>query len=303
MKPGTLFVTAVVLCLFSLGCTGEECKHVPAVDVSFNPAIITHTRSVQGTYPQTAPFEVWAYYLPKGKKWSSHADEALQLTTKHRVEYMGSEWLPIPALKWPGNHNVTFMASSPQGIEASFSQEKGISIRQFDASSGIMPLFTESIADCEMYNTQGCIALPFMHSLSKVEFEVRSVSITDSVIKLKSLYIDNLMYKGDFHSLPTPRWETESSTMCVEFCRNEMKVGRVSTSVGYRFLMGQPVNHQVVLVVDILDKQGNLIIKDRKIETTLIRGEWHPGKYYPYTLNLTTSSVSLEPDVLDRFDI
>lgn len=289
--------------LFSLGCTEEEGIGMTAIDISFSPAIITNTRVSEGTYPQDMPFDVWAFYLPKGKKWSDHHKDAQSFTDKHQVQNDNKEWLPIPALKWPGNSNVTFMALSPQNLDAYYSNEKGIVIPHFDASSGVLPLYTAPVIDCNVYNTHGCVALPFVHALSKIELEARSVAFTDSVIKLKSLFVEEIKYKGDFHSLPTPNWIPDEDTMRVTFCQREIQVGRVAVSVGCQMLMGQYGNYPLVLVIDILDKDGNILIKDRCLETTLVSNGWNPGKYYKYTLNLTSSSASLEADVLDRFKL
>ena len=303
MKTIYRYITTLLLMLFSIGCTEEEGIEMTAVDISFSPAIIANTRALEGTYPQDTPFDVWAYYLPKGQKWSDHHKEAESFTDKHHVQYSSNGWLPTPALKWPGNGDVTFMASSPQNLGAHYSNEKGITIPHFDASSGVWPLFTEPVADCNVYNTHGCVALPFVHALSKIEFEARSVAFTDSIIRLKHLFVDEIKYKGSFHSLPAPNWIPDGDTMRVAFCQRAMQIGRVAAPVGYQMLMGQYGSYPVVIVVDILDKEGNTLVEDRNIEASLVTNGWHPGKYYKYTLNLTTSEVTIETDVFDRFSI
>ena len=303
MKTIYLHISGLFLLLFSTGCTEEKGIEMTAIDISFSPAIVAHTRALEGIYPPNTPFDVWGYYLPKGKKWSDYCQEAQSFIDKYAVQCSNNEWLPTPALKWPGKDDVTFIASSPQSIGAHCSNEKGITIQDFDASSGILPLFTEPVADCNVYNTQGCVALPFVHALSKVEFEARSVASADSVIKLKHLYLDELKYKGNFRSLPTPNWDLDIPTMRVDFCQKEIMIERVAVSVGNQMLMGQDGNHPLVLVVDILDKDGNIIMENRKMETYLISSGWYPGKYYKYILNLTTSSATIEADVLERFNI
>lgn len=303
MKTKYPYIAIMFLLLFSFGCTKEEGIQMTAIDMSFSPAIISNTRASEGTYPQDTPFDVWAYYLPQGKKWSNHHQDAQSLTNKHQVQYSSNEWLPTPAMKWPGKDDVTFMASSPQNIDAHCFSEKGITIQNFDAGSGVLPLFTEPVADCNVYNTHGCVALPFIHALSKIELEARSVDYTDSIIRLKHLFVDEIKYKGSFHSLPTPNWIPDEETMRVSFCQKEILVGRVAVPVGYRMLMGQYGNYPVVLVVDILDKEGNTVVEDRKIKASLVSDGWYPGKYYKYTLNLTTVSVTIETDILERFNI
>ena len=85
MKTIYRYITTLLLMLFSIGCTEEDGIEMTAVDISFSPAIIANTRALEGTYPQDTPFDVWAYYLPKGQKWSDHHKEAESFTDKHHV--------------------------------------------------------------------------------------------------------------------------------------------------------------------------------------------------------------------------
>ena len=296
-------IAAFFLLLFLVACTKEQSVHIPVFDISFSPAIISSTRAADAGYPIGEPFEVWAYSLPKGKKWSSCYSDATQLAAKHKVIYNGEEWLPTPSLRWPANYDITFFASSPQSVDFGFTKERGVTIENFDATSALLPLFTEPVADCDAYKTQGYIALPFKHALSKVEFEVRSVIVSDSIIKLKSLCLDNITYKGNFSSQPFPSWEPLDNGMSVEFCGKETIVDRVATHVGSLMLMGQTINHKAALVVDILDMAGNIIVHDRKIETPLITDEWHAGKYYKYIIDLTTAEASFDTHMFERFNL
>lgn len=300
MKTALIHFLMLALSFSLVACTDEEKGAAPDVPISFSPAINASTRATQSVYPSDTPFTVWAYTLPEGKAWSSFSAEALQYACASRVEFNGENWLPAPSMEWPGRENVTFFAFSPDGMNAGFTKEYGVTVNGFDATSGLLPMFTEPVADCTAYNTQGCIAMTFVHALSKVEFEVRSVA--DSTIVLKSLSMDDIKYIGDFSSLPSPQWKTDNRTMSVEFCKDNYVVGRVAKPVGNLMLMGQKINSKAILVVDILDKEGNVVVKDRRIESPVFVDKWIPGKYYRYTLNLTTSSVYSDSEVLRRFD-
>lgn len=301
MKTLTKCLAALLLLFLPFACTEEERGVAPAVELSFSPAINASTRSVEGVYPADEPFEVWAFALPEGKHWNTDAATAATLAAGCSVEFNGEEWVPVPAVEWPRGNSLTCFAVAPKGIASGFSLRDGVMIEDFDATSGIHPMFAGPIADCTAYNTQGCIALPFVHALSKVEFCVRSVS--DSTIIVKSLTLDNVKHRGCFTSLPIPHWEPDDEAMRVEFCGEPVVAGRVTKSVGVQMLMGQRINCNVELIVDVLDKDGNMVEQERRIEVPGFMDLWSAGKYNKYVLNLTASSAYTDSDVLKRFDI
>jgi hypothetical protein len=301
MKTLTRSLAALFFSLFLLACTDEERAVWPAVELSFSPAINASTRSVEGVYPADEPFEVWAFALPEGKLWNTDAAAAATLAAGSSVEFNGECWVPVPALEWLRGKSLTCFAVAPKGIASGFSLRDGVMIEDFDATSGIHPMFAGPVADCTAYNTQGCIALPFVHALSKVEFCVRSVS--DSTIIVKSLTLDNVKHRGCFASLPIPHWEPDDEAMRVEFCGETVVAGRVAKSVGVQMLMGQRIDSKVVLLVDVIDKKGDMVEQGRRIEVPVFVDLWSTGKYNRYVLNLTASSAYTDSDVLKRFDI
>ena len=301
MKTLTRSLAALFFSLFLLACTDEERAVWPAVELSFSPAINASTRALEGVYPADEPFEVWAFALPEGKHWNTDAAAAATLAAGSSVEFNGEEWVPVPAVEWPRENNLTCFAVAPGGIASGFSLGDGVMIEDFDATSGIHPMFAGPVADCTAYNTQGCIALPFVHALSKVEFCVRSVS--DSTIIVKSLTVDGVKYKGCFASLPFPHWEPDDEAMRVEFCGEPVVAGRVAKSVGVQMLMGQRIDSKVVLLVDVIDKKGDIVELGRRIEVPVFVDLWSAGKYNRYVLNLTASSAYPDSEVLKRFDV
>lgn len=301
MKILSRRLVALLFSFLLLACTKDDREVGPAMELSFNPAINASTRAVEGVYPVDEPFLVWVFALSGGKRWDDSATNAEPLATGCSVEFNGERWVPVPALECQATSSLTCFAIAPQGIASDFSLEKGVTIKDFDVTSGILPLFAGPIADYNVYNTQGCIALPFVHALSKVEFCVRSVS--DSTIIVKSLTLDNVKYKGSFESLPTPHWSAGDETMCVEFCSEPVVPGRVATPVGALMLMGQNISGRAVLLVDVLDKEGNTVVQGRTIEAPEFADTWSAGKYKRYILNLTASSAYPDSEVLKRFDI
>ena len=45
---------------------------------------------------------------------------------------------------------------------------------------------------------------------------------------------------------------------------------------------------------------GNIMIADREIETVTLTENWKVGKYYSYTLNVYSDSVTFTTDILDN---
>lgn len=301
MKTLSKCLVTLLLLFLAFACTEEEKAEAPAVELSFSPAINASTRAVEGVYPADKPFTVWTFTLPEGKYWNVNAALAAPLAEDRCVEFNGRNWVPVPALEWPQENSLTCFAVAPRGIASGFSLRDGVTIENFDATSGIHPMFAGPIADCAAYNTQGRIVLPFVHALSKVEFCVRSVS--DSTIIVKSLTLGNVKYKGSFASLPIPHWELDNECMCVEFCSEPVVAGRVAKSVGAKMLMGQRMDCKVVLLVDVIDKEGNTVVQERRIEVPGFEDLWSAGKYVKYVLNLTASSAYTDSEVLKRFDI
>ena len=59
----------------------------------------------------------------------------------------------------------------------------------------------------------------------------------------------------------------------------------------------------VELLVDVIDKKGDIVEQGRRIEVPGFMDLWSAVKYNKYVLNLTASSAYTNSDVLKRFDI
>ena len=54
--------------------------------------------------------------------------------------------------------------------------------------------------------------------------------------------------------------------------------GRVAKSVGVQMLMGQRIYSKVVLLVDVIDKKGDIVELGRRIEVPVFVDLWSSGK-------------------------
>ena len=285
-----------------VSCKEETAEYLPSYNVSFSPVVTANTRAQSGQYPQEVPFGVWIYSLPQKHKWEKNSAQATPLLENSIVTYNNGEWTNTPVLVWPKKQNLTVFAYSPLEVNASYSKQKGLEINNLDVTDGVYPLFTNPIADCSSKYCGGCIALPFVPSLSKVEFRVRSMAQMDSLLCLRSLTIDKIHYKGTFQSLPQASWTPANETMKLEFCSGCVMIENTSQTIGTQMVLPQAVSQPVELVVDVYNKDGVLIDEGRKITSRLIECNWNVGKYYTYTLNLTTDSVTFTTDIFDNYD-
>lgn len=298
MKHGKLYSTLAIL-LALVSCTNDEKEYMAPADISFSPAIAAATRSTESIYPQDTPFGVWAYSLQRNKKWESNAQTAATVLDDAIVTYADGVWRPTPSTEWPGNDRLTFFAYSPYGLGATFTPEYGIEFHGYDVTSGITPMFTEPIADCDKRLTNGCIPFTFIQTLADVEFMVRHVAPVDYKVYVKSITIDNISLQGNFNSLPTAAWQLTGDAQTIEFCDALTEVGISSQTAGTRTMLPQTPGRPVKVVVDIYNDRGGVTALDRELVTDTLKEPWGVGKYYIYNLVISPDEVTFNTDVID----
>lgn len=300
MKRKYIHMVLMLIFLSVISCTEENSEYFPQLYVSYTPAVTASTRAPAGEYPQDTPFGVWIYSLHEKKTWESNKHEATLLASNSIVRYTDGGWTNTPPIEWLGNQHLTVFAYSPYEIDADYSSNKGITIENFDITEGIHPLFANSAVDCTSERNGGCIAIPFIPTLAKVEFRVRSMAQADSILCLRSLTMDDMYYKGRFQSFPRAKWTPTDDTLTLEFCNNSMMIESSSETVGSQMVLPQRVWQPVTLIVDIYDREGNLLVPGRKIVSRQMDSNWNVGKYYSYTLNVTTNAVTFTTDILEN---
>lgn len=286
------------LLLFLLvSCTNDDKDFVGNVSVTFNPAVQAKTR-VSGIYPTDVPFGVWACELRNGS-WEDNRANSVIFMDDVQTSYDGNTWQPLSPYYWKGNAKFTFMGYSPYGCGAVFSSENGITFENYDVTSGVELLFTAPVADFNYRTAGSCVPLTFIHALAEVEFCVRSMAAEDSIIRVKSLVVDGVAYKGNFRSLPQPAWDVTNDAMSLQFCNSETEVPESTLCVGAHTVVPQNISFSASLLVDIYDKEGNLLVADRTITSHPMDAVWGVGKYYAYTLNVTSNDVSFTTDFIE----
>ena len=294
----TLFVALLALS----ACTKDEKKYEysPDMNITFSPAVTVATRAMSAAYPVDMPFGIWAYRLPYNQKWDNATSEPALLLENSRVTCLNDIWQPEPSIKWPGNEKLTFFAYAPYDANMTFSRERGVEFNDFDATSGIIPMYTSPITDCDKELTNGCVALPFIQTLTKVEFKVcSSIANVGFRIFLKSMVIDNIAQRGSFNSLPEPVWGNLGDKRSLELCSECMEVGMSLKTVGFWMLLPQSPKSAIKMIVDIYDDKGELYAEDFELTTDVIKDTWGVGKYYTYNIVLSDHGATFTTDIFD----
>lgn len=290
----------VLLLLVVLSCTHEEDKECHEVFISFNPVIQNNTRAVsRNAYPVEDSFGVWAYSLPTSCLWERDSSSSTLFMDNETVSYYSGSWLPSVNYRWTSDTALTFFAYSPAWIHASFSLKNGITIADYDMNKEIDIMFTRPVADNTNLFNDGCVSLLFVSPFSQVSINVCSRVLLGCTLHLKKIYIDEVAYKGTFHSQPIERWiTTDDKTSCILF-DGDVEVGKDYIDIGTFNMMPQCLNQPIKLVVDIYDQYGELMIADRTLDSSVIAKPWKVGKSYHYSLQVYTDNVTFITDILD----
>ena len=302
MRYNIAYILLVAL-LTLTACTNDEKEYdySPDLNITFSPAVTVSTRAMSATYPEDVPFGIWAYRLPHNQKWSTATSEPALLLDNSYVTCSDNIWQPEPSIMWPGNDKLTFFAYAPYDADMTFTKERGVEFNDFDATSGLIPMYTNPITDCDKELTNGCVALPFIQTLSKVEFKVcSSIAHVGFRMFLKSLVIDNIAQRGSFNSLPEPKWGNLGDKTSLELCNDSIEVGMSLKTVGFRMLLSQAPNSTIKFIVDIYDDKGELYAEDFELTTDIIKDTWGVGKYYTYNIVLSNHDATFTTDIFDN---
>ena len=218
MKKRTHILALLLTMLTTLSCTNDVNETLYEASLSFNPALINHTRSNTQGYPLDKPFAVWAYTLPTDKRWAKDSMTADLYLSKEVITYKGGCWQPFIPFIWASNRLLTVAACSPVEAVTNYTRERGISIYDYDINTdGSDLLFTRTQPDIDNRFNNGCISLPFISTFTKLEFRVRATTHHNRNVRLKSIYMDSVAHKGTFYSLPEECWETTNDRVKMEF--------------------------------------------------------------------------------------
>lgn len=289
-----------VLCAMAMFCvacndTGEE--YGETVQLSFSPAVMANTRTAAGIYPQDIPFGVWAS--------CAEGESDVFFMSDVQVSYSAAGWLPAVPYMWESDLPHTFYACSPWDCGAVCTAENGIMLDGYNTrhNDDIDFMFTYPVENRTKDNTRGCVPLPFVRALAKVEFKLRSTASDEVTIILRSLKAGDIVCEGDFRSLPSPHWVLGTETVEPEFCKEAVTLTRSGVLLDAMMLMPQAVNSPVAAIVDIYNADGTVRAADVALETDKLVSQitpmWKVGKYYSYTLDVSPDDITFITEYFD----
>lgn len=289
-----------VLLMANLSCTNTEEELLHEVTVSFSPALYSNTRTTEdNNYPTNTPFRVWAYSLPVNAQGESKASNASVFMNNEMVSYQSGSWTTSEPYQWKSDKKLTFFAYSPASVHATCNYENGITIPNHDMNDGIDLLYASPLEDVENLYNNGCISLPFRSAFAQVNFKVRSMMPIGYHVHLKKLFIEKLAYKGTFQLRPKEKWITTADRMPYDFYNGDREFGYSSEDAGTLTLMPQTIDQPIKMLIDLYDSNDKLVIADKTIESATMSNCWKPGKYYSYTLNIYSDSITFTTDIID----
>ena len=303
MKKRTHILALLLTMLAALSCTNDMNEVFYEASLSFNPAIIKHTRSNSEGYPLDRPFAVWAYTLPTGKCWAQDSLSADLYLSKEIITYKGGSWQPFMPFIWSSNRLLTVAACSPIEAVTGYTRERGISIYDYDIiADGSDLMFTRTQPDIDNRFNNGCVSLPFISTFTKLEFRVRSTTHHGRNVRLKSIYMDSIAHRGTFHSLPEECWQTTGERVKMEFFSGDKAIEKRFQDLCTCIAMPQQPQQPIKMLIDIYNDAGEKIIADRILTSRLNIESWGVGKHNTYTINIYSDSITFTTEILDNIE-
>lgn len=304
----------ILLGVFLCGCTFDNVKDFnPDLSLMFQPEMFMHISDDNvDRFPTNQTFGVKAWVLPVGLSWEdniANAEEFVETTeacsnevfitdTTLRETIKDTLWtLPEPIL-WPTIfENLTFIAYSPyiDGVECG--KEKGVSFKMDINESQTDILYTAPHADKHKINNGWIVPLYFEHALCKVNFRVKHRVADTEKITVHKITINNIHYKGEFNSLPYPKWFLDNEQCEMNFFEGEYVVFKEPEGLGLsKYIIPQKLDTKVTVIFSYTTASGTTITQE--LLTLPLRTELKCGYNYTYTLSIGIDDVKFLKELI-----
>lgn len=296
-----ILLATTALSIAGFGCVNENREpHDPIVKLAFEPVMHVQVRSTANSETpdaaqETNTFGVSAWYLDEGTSWSNGADQAQTLLTSSRLVQNGNFWYPESGIDWPSKrYSVSCIGFSPfEAIDACTPTE-GVVFREVDTSTDPGDLrYTEPQTNLSKSQNGGIITLPMIPALCEVDFRVRSATgYEQTKVYVRSIALDGLSLKGDFHSLPEPAWTTTGITESLNFFEGDLQVSYEPQRIGQtRRLIPQKLKGMILVEYEYEAPSEERL---HQAETELvIERNLEAGRQYTITLAVSPSGVEI----------
>lgn len=291
------------------GCvTGHDVNINNPVELRLRAVMNLNTRASAGfdkRFPLTTDFGVWAYELPRNKKWAVFYPDAEEVVANERFvgSAVDSLWHPLESLTWNYPQSMTLIAYAPYGLDCRYDHKHGIILDDFDIEqhAGVDVMYTDFVEDRFAERSTLGVDMPFCHALAKVDIKMRTPLQTPVVVH--RIEFEGVHTQGSFRSHPLPTWETNDERRNAILYDSEegwelplRNYQRVEGSE--HLLMPQAAAVRIRVVADLA--VGGFGVMDKEFVTDPINILWEPGKYYTYTIEFSQESISIdEPNTED----
>lgn len=241
MKKNLLFAALAVVAMAS--CTKNEVSQSTVTnEITFaTPVLARHTKSTEitgTTYPNTASFNVYAWYNPghsfdvgSASAYMSNVQVSHTSSINDDTPGDAGAWVPAYKYYWPKQGVLTFDAYSPNGLsgDVSATAAAGITVTNHVVSTTLasqQDFLYATRAKNKTSSTDGNNAtydgvdIAFNHALAVVKFTAKTKADyhETTTIKIKDIKIQSIKNMGTFEQkesitpTPTPTWSAQDGS-------------------------------------------------------------------------------------------
>ena len=274
-RRGAAMLFAAALSLY--GCIDRRDLYDPDLEMTFDPCRNLET------------FGVRAWACPEG----SGPAEGTLLLDDVRIIRDGGKWLPEKPLLWPARDRKVFvLAYAPYGTASAISPERGVEFEGIDAEAIAEDLlYSDPVPDASK-GRDGVIPLTFYPALCRVDFRLRTDAFPVEKVEVKALRALTLVTRGDFQSLPSPKWTLSGNPGPVTLAEGSFLLeGEPTVISGNHPLIPQRISTRFEAEIDYTDTNG--IPSHWTVSTEPVEKNFIPGRSYYVDLMFSVETCTL----------
>ena len=297
-----LIIPAVLV--LTLGCCTKIVQQSGPTDntESSYQVISGRTKGPSETYPTTVPFVSSAWYLPQGKKWDAHKEDAQPYISSAVIGYdpATNKFKAETPYYWPKKGSLTVMAYSPESAKIQITKDKGVVVKGWATNGSdkrIDLMVADIVKDKSASGTSyGMVGVPivFRHILSKVAVTAFiEKAETGKKIFLNEIIFHNVYGKADFNG---SEWTNRDDVHVIDNKLTpaiELKTDKQNIIETMLLIPQNLSNVEMVIYYTIKD---NGVSKDENVTISLNQhgAAWERGKYTEYQIIFGTSDRPID---------